>query len=171
MAAEPFFDLSKMDLNRVIYGPDEIRKRNPHRFELELLDAIVHFDPQTMDCVGYHDLREDAFWVRGHVPGMPLFPGALMIEAAAQLSSFSYHEKFGNDPNSMFGFGGIERVKFRQQGRPGQRFYLLCKDLLFNRRLSRFAVQGVLNGRMAFEAEIVGVTIARPNASQQSADT
>lgn len=170
MAAEAFFDLSQIDLNKVVYGPAEIRKRNPHRFEMELLDAIVHFDTTSMDAIGYHDLRDDAFWVRGHVPGMPLFPGALMIEAAAQLSSFCYHEKFGIDPNMIFGFGGIEKVRFRQQGRPGQRFYMLCKDLVFNRRLSRFAVQGLLNGRMAFEAEIVGVSIPRPAAFHQGAE-
>ena len=27
---------------------------------------------------------------RGHIPGRPLFPGVLMIEAAAQLSSYVY---------------------------------------------------------------------------------
>lgn len=170
MATEPFFDLSGIDLNRVLYGREEIRRRNPHRFEMELLDGIVYFDQQTMDSVGFHDLKPDAFWVRGHVPGMPLFPGALMIEAAAQLSSFCYHEKFGIDPNSIFGFGGIEKVRFRQQGRPGQRFYMLCKDLVFNRRLSRFAVQGVLDGKLAFEAEIVGVSIPRPTAFHQNAE-
>jgi 3-hydroxyacyl-[acyl-carrier-protein] dehydratase len=166
MPAEPLFDLSNIDINRVIYGPEEIRKRNPHRFEFELLDGITYFDPKTMDSVGFHDLREDAFWVRGHVPGMPLFPGALMIEAAAQLSSFCYHERFGCDPNQIFGFGGIDKVRFRLQGKPGQRFYMLCKDILFNRRLSRFAVQGLLEGRVAFEAEITGVSIPRPSAQK-----
>lgn len=159
MPTKPLIDLSELDLDKIVYTKQDIGTRNPHRFEMALLDGIVHFDPETLDAVGYHDLKGDAFWVRGHIPGQPIFPGALMIEAAAQLSSFCYRERFGRDDSRFFGFGGIDKVKFRGMVGPERRLYVICRDIVLNRRHSRFAVQGVCDGRIVFDGEIIGVSM------------
>lgn len=159
MAAETFFDLSQIDLTRSVVPIEEIRRIVPHRHEFALLDGIVHFDPETSDAIGYHDLKPDAFWVRGHIPGDPIFPGALMIEAAAQLSSFCFGKKLGLLKDRFFGFGAIDKVKFRSIVRPGQRLYVLCKAEVLNRRYARFLVQGVADGAMCFEGQILGVSM------------
>lgn len=158
MKPEPLFDLSAVDFDRTIITAEEIRQRNPHRHEMQLLDGLVHFDPETLDAVGYHDLQSDAFWVRGHIPGFPLFPGALMVESAAQLSSFCYRHRY-DAKDRFFGFGGIDKVKFRSMASPGQRFYVLCSRIVLNRRFSRFSVQGMVDGELIFEGEITGVSI------------
>lgn len=162
MPTEPLIDLSRLDLERVLLGPEEIRANNPHRGDMELLDGIIHFEPELLEAVGFHDLSEDAFWTAGHIPGFPIFPGALMIEAAAQLASFCYRRRFGPTPDRFFGFGGIDRIKFRGMARPGDRLYLLCTDVVLNRRHSRFNVQGVGAGRVIFDGEIVGVAMPVP---------
>jgi 3-hydroxyacyl-[acyl-carrier-protein] dehydratase len=159
------FDIGGIDLTREVIPVDEIRRYVPHRHEFALLDGIVHFDDETMDAVGYHDTRTDAFWVRGHIPGDPIFPGALMVETAAQLSSFCYGKRFGINPDRFFGFGGIDKVKFRSMVRPGQRLYVLCKEITLDRRYSRFAVQGICEGRSCFEGEIIGVAMPRAASS------
>lgn len=169
MPAELLLDLPSLDLTRDVFGRDAIYSHNPHRFEMALLDGIVHFDPTTLDAVGYHDLKPDAFWVRGHIPGNPIFPGALMVEAAAQLSSFCYRERFGTDDGRFFGFGGIDKVKFRSTAVPGQRIYLICKQLVLNRRHSRFSVQGVVDFKVGFEGEIIGVSMPVRSEAQRSA--
>ncbi len=79
-------DLSTIDLNKVVISKAEILKGNPQRYEFEQLDSIVHFDAEKQILVGVRDIRADEWWVRGHIPGRPLFPGVLMIEAAAQLA-------------------------------------------------------------------------------------
>jgi 3-hydroxyacyl-[acyl-carrier-protein] dehydratase len=159
MATAPLFDLASLDLTRVAVPIEEVRRIVPHRHEFALIDGIVHFDEVTMDAVGYHDLRPDAFWVRGHIPGDPIFPGALMIEAAAQLSSFCYGKRIGPQEGRFFGFGAIDKVKFRSIVRPGQRLWVLCKNLVFDRRYARFAVQGVADGALSFEGEILGISM------------
>ena len=65
-----------------------VRAVNPHRFEMEMLSAVVLLDPARKLVVGYKDLTAQDFWVRGHMPGYPLFPGVLMCEAAAQLCCY-----------------------------------------------------------------------------------
>jgi 3-hydroxyacyl-[acyl-carrier-protein] dehydratase len=159
MPLEPFFDLSRMDLTREAVPIGEIRRLVPHRHEFALLDGIVHYDPETSDAVGYHDVKNDAFWVRGHIPGDPIFPGALMIEAGAQLSSFCFGKKVGVLGDRFFAFGAIDKVKFRSIVRPGQRLWLLCKQMAFDKRYARFAIQGIADGAICFEGQILGIAM------------
>lgn len=159
MPADPIIDPSTVSFDRILFDRAAIRQRNPHRFEMELLDGIVLFDPANHLAVGYHDLSPSAFWTRGHIPGNPIFPGALMIEAGGQLSSFCYQEHYGPDDSRFFGFGGIDKVKFRGMALPGQRLVLVCKALVMNRRFSRFAIQGFAGSRMIYEGEITGIAM------------
>ncbi len=159
MAAKLLFDLSKINLQTVIFGPDVIRAHNPHRGHMELLHGVVHYDADALEACGFHDTAEDAFWVEGHIPGSPLFPGALMVETAAQLSSFCYRKRFGFEDSKFFGFGGIDKLKFRGVVRPGSRLYVLCTDVVLNRRHSRFNVQGVCDEKIVFDGQIVGVAM------------
>ena len=88
MPPEAIFDVTTVDLSRVLANREAIRAVNPQRFELEQLDAIVLIEPPQNLIVGYKDVRPDEFWVRGHFPNGPLLPGVLMCEAAAQLCSY-----------------------------------------------------------------------------------
>src|SRR5947199_8634400 len=112
-ARDLIIDFSEYDLNQVLADLEEIRRHNPQRHEMEQLTAIVYEDVEREICVGYKDLPVDAFWTRGHMPGMPIMPGVLMCEAAGQLASFyvGRHKLMG--PGTMLGFGGLEDVHFR----------------------------------------------------------
>src|SRR5439155_1423154 len=81
-------------------------------------DAIVLLDPENHRIVGYKDVRADEFWVRGHMPGMPLLPGVLMCEAAAQLCSYYIMTQGLMGEGNIVGFGGLENVRFRAAVRP-----------------------------------------------------
>lgn len=154
MTAPLFFDLSNLDLEHLVYDVAAIEQINPHRYEMRQLDGIVYLDDQG-GAVGYKEVREDEFWVRGHIPGRPLLPGVLMIEAAAQLASVC--AAVVNKESRFIGFGGIEKVKFRAQVRPGSRLYLLEKFLERRPRRFKMAAQGVVDGELVFEAVLVGM--------------
>ena len=156
MAPPLLVDLSRLDLNRVLYDVDAVQDINPHRYEMRLLDGIVHLDREQGCVVGFHDAREDEFWVRGHIPGRPLMPGVLMIETAAQLASFCA-KQLNPDEKRFFGFGGIDEVKFRTPVLPGQRLWILGKFLENRSRRFKFAAQGVVNDQLAFQAVITGL--------------
>jgi 3-hydroxyacyl-[acyl-carrier-protein] dehydratase len=86
---ELLLDLSEIDFNHVVADLAEIRRFNPQRFEMEQLTAIIFDDFDRKICAGYKDITENEFWVRGHMPGMPLMPGVLICEAAAQMCAFA----------------------------------------------------------------------------------
>src|SRR4029450_10814979 len=87
------FDIAGIDLNQVLFDSSRIREYNAQRGDMEQLDGIVWVNPETDRIIGFKDIRADEFWVTGHIPGRPLFPGVLMIEAGAQLASF-YTKKY-----------------------------------------------------------------------------
>ena len=63
------------------------------------------------------------------MPGMPLMPGVMMCEAAAQMCSYYAHKHNLLGDCKVVGFGGMEDVRFRDPVRPGDRLVVVCKML------------------------------------------
>ncbi len=157
MAPTLLVDLAKLDLSSVVIPIEEIRRLNPHRHEMEQLTAVIHLDAEAGQIVAVKEVRDDEFWVRGHIPGRPLLPGVLMIEAAAQMCSV-YFKKVMQDPRFL-GFGRVDGVKFRGQVVPGDRLILLGQAVEIRSRRAVFDTQGVVGDRLVFEARITGMPI------------
>jgi 3-hydroxyacyl-[acyl-carrier-protein] dehydratase len=159
MPPELHFDMAQINFDRVLVDLEGIRAKNPQRYEMEQLTAIVHIDSKQHLIVGYKDVTADEFWVRGHIPGNPLFPGVLMCEAAAQLCA--YYTMAHVFELEFIGFGGMENVRFRQPVRIGDRLVLVGKGTRLNRRQTIFNVQGFVGGAMVFHGDIIGVPLSR----------
>ncbi|MGD9720246.1 MAG: 3-hydroxyacyl-ACP dehydratase FabZ family protein [Pirellulales bacterium] len=128
-AKDLILDLAELDFNHVVADLEEIRRYNPQRYEMEQLTAIIFDDYKRMICAGYKDITDHEFWVRGHMPGMPLMPGVLMCEAAAQMCSYYAHKHKLLGDCKVVGFGGMEDIRFRDPVRPGDRLVVVCKML------------------------------------------
>ena len=152
-------DLSKIDMDRPIADLEEIRKYNPQRFEMEQLTAVVYANADDISCVGYKDVSDHEFWVRGHMPGLALMPGVVMLECIAQLCSF-VTQKYDLLGAEMVGFGGLEDVRFRDFVLPGDRFIVMCR--LQKVRRNRMIVcdfQGVVKNRLIVDGVLKGIPI------------
>ena len=156
------FDLSQIDLKgKPVFDREAIDKVNPQRFEMQQLDGILFYDKDKHLILGYKDVTEDEFWIRGHIPARALMPGVIMVEAAAQLSGFFVKQAY--ELEGFIGFAGIDSAKFRSVVEPGQRLYLLGHITKFKRRRDTThvttSVQGIVDGAMVFEAVISGMQI------------
>jgi len=166
MPTSLLIDLTTLDLGEPRLGRDEIALVNPHRGAIVQLDAILWHDDAYSSAVGVKHVRDDEFWTDGHIPGMPLMPGVLMIEAAAQLTSFLYYSR---TPTSHFaGFTRIEDTTFRGVVRPGDELMLLSRVIKFNPKRFVSAVQGVVDGNIVFDGKITGMLF--PNLGMVRAD-
>ena len=158
MAKKPkILDFSAYDTNRVVADIEEIRRYNPQRFEMEQLTAICYEDAQNNICVGYKDLGPDEFWARGHMPGMPLMPGVIMCEAAAQVASY-YSRKY-KLMDGLIGFGGLERVSFRGVVRPGERFVIVCRLLKVRRTIMTCEFECFVNENLVCDGVLKGISL------------
>jgi len=152
------FDLSQIDLNvKPIFEKDVIGIINPQRYEMQHLDGILWYDKDKYLILGYKDVTEKEFWVRGHIPGRPLMPGVIMIESAAQLLSFFVKQIY--EVKGFIGFAGIEEAKFRSTVVPGQRLHLLGHITAFKSRRYAADIQGVVEGTMVFETKVAGMLV------------
>ena len=160
MPAKDFIvDPDTIDFSHVVADIDEIRKYNPQRFEMEQLTAIVYEDPVRVACVGYKDVTENEFWCRGHMPGMPLMPGVVMLEAVAQVCCYCSH-KYKLLGDSVVGFGGLEDVRFREPVVPGDRLIVMCELLKLRKPyllVCRF--QGIVDRRIVVDGQLKGIPI------------
>jgi 3-hydroxyacyl-[acyl-carrier-protein] dehydratase len=152
-------DFSAYDVSRVLADIEEIRRYNPQRAEMEQLTAIIHDDVESGICVGYKDVTSHEFWIRGHMPGMPLMPGVIMCEAAAQLCS--YHVQRHNLMDAeMIGFGGMDEVRFRGTVRPGDRLVIAAQKLqLRTGAMVRCRFQCFVSEQIVCEGQIRGIPI------------
>ena len=153
------FDLTQINLNGApVFDKEAICKVNPQRFEMQQLDGILWCDKDKACILGYKDVTDKEFWVRGHIPGRPLMPGVMQIEAAAQLLSFFVKQIY--EEAGFVGFGGIDGAKFRAAIEPGCRLYLLG-HITEARRGRRYVcdVQGVVAQALTFEATISGMKV------------
>jgi len=156
------FDLSQIDLTaKPVFDKETICKVNPQCFEMQQLDGVLWYDKERALILGYKDVTANEFWVRGHIPGRPVMPAVIMVEAAAQLTSFFIRQVY--EEEGFIGFAGIESAKFRSVVEPGQRLYLLGHITKYRRQphSSRVetAVQGVVGGSIVFEATITGMRV------------
>lgn len=151
------FDLSQVDLTQSIWDKQRVMQFLPQRREFELVDGIIHLDEVGRNAVAYKDLAADDWWTVGHIPGRPLFPGVLMIEAAAQTCACLTKIVF---PNIGFiGFAGVDEVKFRGQVVPPGRFYMLVHGFDMRPRRVIGRCQGLYNDEVVFEAMVTGMPI------------
>ena len=152
------FDLSQIDLMvKPLFDKEAICEVNVQRFEMQQLDGILWYDKERFLILGYKDVTENEFWIRGHIPGRPLMPAVIMIEAAAQLLSFFVRKIYEVD--AFIGFASIESAKFRSIVEPGQRLYLLGNLTKIGSRKYTAIIQGVVGETMVFETAVSGMKV------------
>lgn len=99
---------------------DEIRALLPHREPFLFVDEIVERGAGRI--VTAWRVREDADFLRGHYPGFPLVPGALLLESVFQSGALlaALDEEVRTPSASMPVLVKIGQARFRRMVRPGE---------------------------------------------------
>ena len=103
----------------------EIEEILPHPYPFSLVDTNLDFPPGQWARGGKCVTRTEPFF-KGHFPGHPVMPGALILEALAQtgaVAALSLPENRGK----LALFGGIKNARFRRQVIPGDVLILECE--------------------------------------------
>lgn len=151
-------DVMNLDPAALIYSQAEIYARLPQDHEFRQLHGILHLDIEAGTAAAFRDVRADEWWCRGHLPGRPIFPGILMLEAAAQLCAF-IRTAMSPDDTGFMGFGGVDVAKFRMAVTPPAQIIMTCK--VIEQRSRRFVsdTQAYVGGTLAFEGRITGMPV------------
>jgi 3-hydroxyacyl-[acyl-carrier-protein] dehydratase len=90
----------------------------PHGPEFRFLDRVVSLEPGQSGA-GEYTVRGDEPFLRGHFPGAPLFPGVLLVEAAAQLAGTVAQSDPHIPPLPGLKLTALRNVKILGTARPG----------------------------------------------------
>jgi 3-hydroxyacyl-[acyl-carrier-protein] dehydratase len=152
-------DLESLDLSHTHFGVEDMQRILRQRGTFSLIDGVVHFAEGEDFIVAYKDIRADDWWAEDHIPGRPLFPGVLMVEACAQLGTFDFFVRRPELHPEFVGFTGIDKVRFRSAVEPECRLHFACKVKRVRNLMFTYAVQGVVDGRIAFDGELTGMAL------------
>jgi len=157
VASALLFDFSAIDLSQTICDSRGLDEFLPQTGPMRQCDRIVWVSENLRQCVGMKEVRPDEFWCDHHIKGRPLFPGVLMIESSAQCASWLFRARF--PALGFLGFLRCDEVVFRGQVVPGDQFVILVNEIEANSRRFISQVQGVVRGKLVFEAKITGMAI------------
>lgn len=150
--------MTTLDPHRLVATHEELYRVLRHAGRFALLDGVLHRDEEENLIVGWKDIRADDWWAPDHIPGRPIFPGALMIETGAQLCSFDYSLRTG-DEERFIGFGGLDGTRFRGMVEPGVRMHFVARAGRLRRTMFTYELQGLVGRDIVFETQVMGVAL------------
>jgi 3-hydroxyacyl-[acyl-carrier-protein] dehydratase len=129
-------------------------KALPHGREFRFVDSLVSLDPGKAGTSEYA-VRGDEPFLRGHFPGQPLFPGVLLVEAAAQLAGVVAQ----SDPQipAMPGLKltALRNVKILGTARPGDTIRIEARVTGRLANLVQAQASASVGGQTVLQAELV----------------
>jgi 3-hydroxyacyl-[acyl-carrier-protein] dehydratase len=91
----------------------------PHGPEFRFVDRMLSLTPGKTGVGEYH-IRGDEYYLRGHLPGEPILPGVLLVEAAAQVAGMVAQEDPANPRWPRMKLASLRAVKILGSVRPGE---------------------------------------------------
>jgi len=125
----------------------------PHGPEFRFVDRLVALDPGVRG-EGEYRVRGDELFLRGHFPGDPLFPGVLLVEAAAQLAGVVVQSDPRVPPFLGLKLTALRAVKILGAARPGDLVSLEARVTGRLGNLVQAETQAAISGTLLMKAEV-----------------
>ncbi|MGA3267179.1 MAG: 3-hydroxyacyl-ACP dehydratase FabZ family protein [Verrucomicrobiota bacterium] len=125
----------------------------PHGVEFRFLDRVVQLDAGRSGA-GEYTVRGDEPFLRGHFPGEPIFPGVLLIEAAAQLAGVVAQSDPKIPPLAGLKLTALRNVKIFGTARPGEAIRLEAKITGRLGNLIQAQASALVAGKTVLTAEL-----------------
>ena len=139
----------------------------PHRAPFLFVDCVTELDA-GQSATGFHDVRDDAFWVQGHFPGRPVMPGVLIAEALAQVAALAAMTGDGELAGQAVFLVGYDKLRFRSPVRPGDRLVLHASLERHRRGVVTFSARAEVEGRRVADGSLMAVLAPADEAAEQS---
>lgn len=137
----------------------------PHGPEFRFLDRLVALEPGQRGTAEYR-IRGDEPFLRGHFPGEPIFPGVLLVEAAAQLAGVVGQSDPAIQPLAGLKLAAIRGAKITGAARPGETLQIEARVIARMGNLIQVEAK-IRSGErqiLAVELTLSGEPVAAPGA-------
>ena len=138
---------------------ERIQELLPHRYPFLLVDRVVELTEDKIVALKNVSINEPFF--AGHVPGMPVMPGVLQLEAMAQAGGILAQRVVDFDARTqVMLFLSIDAAKFRRAVVPGDQLRIEVVPL---RKGKIFKMKGEcsVDGKVVSSAELLATMADR----------
>ena len=133
----------------------EVKNFLPHRYPFLLIDRVLDFTVgKNLTAIKNVMVNEPIF--TGHFPGMPIFPGVLILEALAQATGIlGFKTVTERSENELYLFAAIDEARFKKPVLPGDTMVLEVKFLKERRNMWKFYGEAKVEGQIVCSAELM----------------
>jgi 3-hydroxyacyl-[acyl-carrier-protein] dehydratase len=130
----------------------ELQDFQPNRYPFLMIDHIDLVIPGK-SARGFKNLTLNEWYFPKHFPGAPNMPGALQLEALAQMLTVAITTLPGLKGKVTHALS--HTVRFRKEVLPGDKFEIETTVISWNRGIAKGTGIGRTNGEVACEAEML----------------
>ena len=139
----------------------ELQKYQPNRYPFLMIDHVTSVIP-GVSANGYKNFTNNEWFFPIHFPGRPNVPGALQLEALAQMLTVAITTLPGLKGKVTHALSHV--VKFKKEILPGEKLEIKTTVKSWSRGICIGRGAGYVNGELACEAEM---TITIPEILEQ----
>ena len=134
----------------------DIKKYLPHREPFLFIDEVINIK-KNKEIHAKKLISEDEYFLKGHFPNNPIFPGVIIIEALGQASGILGFVSMGKTPEegSIYVLAGVDKVRFRKRVRPGDNLDLFSSVVGEKRGIWKFDCRAEVNNELICTATIL----------------
>lgn len=130
----------------------ELLDYQPNRYPFLMIDNVDEVLPGKY-ARGYKNLTLNEWYFPVHFPGHPNMPGALQLEALAQMLTVAITTLPGNKGRVTHALS--HTVRYRKEVLPGKTFYIDTEVISWKRGICKGRGVGRVDGEIACEAEMM----------------
>jgi len=130
----------------------ELLDYQPNRYPFLMIDFVTKVIPGKI-ANGYKNFTNNEWFFPTHFPGHPNVPGALQLEALAQMLTVAITTLPGYKGKITHAIS--HTVRFKREILPGERLEIETKVLSWKRGLCKGLGKGIVAGEVACEAEMI----------------
>ena len=130
----------------------ELQAFQPNRYPFLMIDYVNEVLPGKF-AKGYKNLSMNEWFFPIHFPGHPNMPGALQLEALAQMLTVAITTLPGLEGKVTHALS--HKVKFRKEVLPGNKFEIVTEVHSWKRGIAIGSGSGFTNGDLACYAEMI----------------
>ncbi len=150
----------------------KIQEFLPHRYPFLMVDRILDITgPGPLDSDesktkigikvrGVKNVTMNEPYFTGHFPDLPIMPGVQIIEAMAQVASFSIYPTYMKrkaefDDGFQCFLVGVDNARFRAPVTPGDVLVVETEVTMSRSTMWGFHVRGTVDGKLVAEADLL----------------
>ena len=135
-----------------LLNAEELKRFQPNRYPFLMIDYVTDVEP-GVHAKGYKNLSNNEWYFPVHFPGGPNMPGALQLEAMAQMLTVALSTQEGLEGKVTHALE--HKVRFRKEVLPGEQLVIEANIISWRRGICKGRAVGYTHGEVACEADML----------------